>query len=691
MSSGSRLALRYPAAERLPLVETLHGQQVSDPYRWLEDAGSAQTARWQDEQDELYRQARQDWTQRDRFTALVTELASVGYLSTPRAAGDRLFYTRMGAGRDHPALVVSEAGLERPLLDPDLLDPSGRTVLDSWEPSWEGERVVLQLSAGGTEDSVLWVQDVATGELIDGPIDRVRHSTIGWLPGGEAFYYVRRLPPELNPGEERYHRRVYLHRVGTPAEQDVLIFGTGRDKTQFYGVSVSPAGPWLLLTAAAGTSLRRDLWVAEVAGAAAANPDLRPMQVGLDARSTGYLPASSVASRRLYLRTDRDAPRGRIMVADLDDPSADWIELIAEDPGAVLDDFAVLDDPALERPLAVLSWRRHAVSELSVHELATGCRLAAIELPGQGVAGRLSADGHQLRFGYADPKTPPTVLSYQAGTGLTELWQAPAAPRADPAISSRLVSYHSADGTEVRMFVLAPTAEPDRPRPTILTGYGGFGSVLAPQYRPEALAWVRAGGVYALACLRGGSEEGADWHRAGTGAAKQNVFDDFAAAADRLVSGGWTRPDLLGIIGASNGGLLVGAAITQHPDKYAAAVCMAPLLDMVRYELSGMGPSWRPEYGSAADPEQFGHLLRYSPYHAVREQTGYPAVLLAVFDGDTRVDLSHARKMCAALQHASSGDGSILLRTERGVGHGARAVSSGIGLLADCLAFFAHQ
>jgi prolyl oligopeptidase len=241
------------------------------------------------------------------------------------------------------------------------------------------------------------------------------------------------------------------------------------------------------------------------------------------------------------------------------------------------------------------------------------------------------------------------------------------------------------------MFILSASGIVDRPRPTILTGYGGFGSVMMPTYRSDARAWVQAGGVYAIACIRGGGEEGAEWHRAGMRDSKQKVFDDFNAAADHLLSEGWTTKEQLGIYGESNGGLLMGAALTQHPEKYAAVVCQAPLLDMVRYERFGMGPSWRNEYGSVVEPAGFAALLSYSPYHAVREGTAYPAVLFGVFDADTRVDPLHARKMCARLQAATVSARPVVLRAEPGVGHGARAASSSIDLMVDRLAFFADQ
>ena len=265
-----------------------------------------------------------------------------------------------------------------------------------------------------------------------------------------------------------------------------------------------------------------------------------------------------------------------------------------------------------------------------------------------------------------------------------------------PEIAARQVAYTSADGTTVRMFVLnradavGAGGEPDRPRPAILYGYGGFGVSLTPGYSASILAWVEAGGVYAIANLRGGSEEGEAWHRAGMLGEKQNVFDDFHAAAERLVAEGWTVSGQLAISGGSNGGLLVGAALTQRPELYAAVTCSAPLLDMIRYERFGLGASWNVEYGSADDPEQLAWLLGYSPYHHMREGVAYPAVLFTVFDGDTRVDPLHARKLCAALQHATASDRPVLLRREKDVGHGSRALSRSVELSADTLAFTAR-
>ena len=282
------------------------------------------------------------------------------------------------------------------------------------------------------------------------------------------------------------------------------------------------------------------------------------------------------------------------------------------------------------------------------------------------------------------------VFRFDARSGETTLWAAAPGAVEVPDVETHQITYTSYDGTEVRMLVTARPGEGSGPRPTILYGYGGFNIPLTPAYSASILAWVEAGGVYAIANLRGGSEEGEEWHRAGMLGNKQNVFDDFHSAAEKLIADGWTTAERLAIAGGSNGGLLVGAAITQRPELYAAAVCSAPLLDMVRYEGFGLGQTWNVEYGTAADPEEFGWLYAYSPYHRVREGTAYPAMLFTVFESDTRVDPLHARKMCAALQHAATEEsGPILLRNEAEVGHGSRAVSRSVDLTVDTLSFTA--
>jgi prolyl oligopeptidase len=690
---------QYPPAPRLDLIEDLFGHLVRDPYRWLEDATAAESTQWLSAQEELWAAYRAELPGRDKFTARVAELMRVGYPGVPAWRGTTRFYTRRDPGQEHGVLYVCD-GTDRVLVDPVAIDPTGRTTLDHWQPDKEGRQLAYQLSTGGDEESLLRVLDVASGEIIDGPIDRCRYSDVAWLPGGKAFYYTRRLPPgEVPDGESQYHRRVYLHVVGTPAESDTMVFGEGRDKTSYYGASVSMDGRWLVISAALGTAPRNDVWLADLTppGASAPGgpeaPALVPVAVGLDARTHPRPGRDGL----LYVHTDLNAPRGRICAAVPADPGPHgWRDLIPEDREAVLRGYAILDE--LPSPVLIVSRTRHAVSELTVHDLATGEPLSTIGLPGigsvSGIAERPEG-GHEAWFGYTDYTRAPVVLRYDAAAGTLDTWAAtPRSVAGPPAVSASQVTYHSADGTPVRMVIVEPAGEsPDRSgeKSTILYGYGGFDVSMTPGYSANILAWVEAGGVYAIAGLRGGSEEGQEWHRAGMLDRKQNVFDDFHAAAEHLISAGITTPDRLAVWGGSNGGLLVGAAVTQRPTLLAAAVCSAPLLDMVRYERFGLGQTWNTEYGTASREPELAWLLGYSPYHRVAPGTAYPAVLFTVFTSDTRVDPMHAYKTCAALQHATASGRPVLLRAESQVGHSQRAVSLSAALAGDCLAFVARE
>jgi prolyl oligopeptidase len=725
----------YPAARRLDLVEDLHGYRVADPYRWLEDADSPETRQWLAAEQELWAGYRAGLPRGDEFTARVRELLRVGAVGLPTWRGSTRFAMRRDPDQEHAVLYVSDheisgmsgasvpdvpeggagngagdgpGGGERALIDPIAIDPTGRTTLDAWQPDKEGRLLAYQLSHGGDEESLLRVMDVATGELVDGPIDRCRYSGVAWLPGGKAFYYTRRLPPEAVPaGEAQYHRRVYLHVVGTAPETDAEVFGAGREKTTYYGASVSRDGRWLFISASVGTAPREDVWIADLTACDPAAPVLVPLMVGLDAMASPRVGRDG----KLYVFTDLDAPRGRICVADPSAPGpGGWRDLVVEDPSAVLRSYAILDGSELGRPVLVVSRTRHAISEVSVHDLATGEFLRALELPGIGTVGGVGErpeGGHEAWFGYTDYTTPAVVLRYDAITGTLDTWAAPpgAADR-PPAVTASQVTYRSKDGTQVRMVIIEPAGQTrgqlsgGRPVPAegaaqarscILYGYGGFDISQTPGYSANILAWVEAGGVYAVAGLRGGSEEGEEWHRAGMLDRKQNVFDDFHAAAEYLIATGITSRSRLAVWGGSNGGLLVGAAVTQRPDLFAAAVCSAPLLDMVRYERFKIGETWNVEFGSAAKPEELGWLLGYSPYHHVRDGVEYPAVLFTVFGNDTRVDPLHGYKMCAALQHATASGRPVLLRAEGQVGHGQRAVSLMAAQAGDCLAFVAHE
>ncbi|HET8640570.1 MAG TPA: prolyl oligopeptidase family serine peptidase [Pseudonocardiaceae bacterium] len=688
----------YPRAERLDVVENLHGHEVADPYRWLEDASDPRTREWSAAQDELCRAHLDSLPGREESADRLRGLVSVGSVTVPVWRAGRAFFTRREPGQEHPVLLVREPdGTERALIDPDAIDPSGRTTLDGWRPSIEGDRLAYQLSVGGDEEAALHVLDVGTGRQLDGPIDRCRYSAIAWLPGGEELFYVRRLPPSQVPEDEvQFHRRVWRHRVGADPESDVLIEGPGLydDLTFYFGVSTSRDGRWLLVSASPGTAPRNSVWIADLHGDGA-------LRAVLDQDDAVRCAAWVERDGRLYLLTTHGAPRWRLAVADPATPRREhWRELVAEEPDSVLDGVRWLDTEG--DPVLVLARTRHAVAELHLHDPQSGAHRGTVPLPGTGsftglsTVDALTTDGRgSVWIGYTDFTTPPGVLRFDMSTKDTSVVEPAPGATGLPAVHTRQVGYTSADGTAMRMFVVSGAGTPDRPRPALLTGYGGFSISNTPFYSALALTWAAAGGVWALASLRGGGEEGEDWHRAGMRERKQNVFDDFHAAASHLVDTGWTATDRLAIFGGSNGGLLVGAALTQRPRAYRAVVCSAPLLDMVRYERFSIGRTWNDEYGSADDPTELGWLLSYSPYHHVRDGETYPAVLFTVFESDTRVDPCHARKMCAAMQHATATDQPaaaqrpVLLRRETDVGHGARSVSRMVDLLVDEVAFLA--
>lgn len=683
--------MRYPEAPRLDLVEDLHGHRVADPYRWLEDDADPRTQGWSEAQDALARDLLPALPMRPAFTARLEQLVRSGAVGVPVWRAGRAFSTRRDPGQEHAVLRVREPdGTVRVLVDPTALDPAGTTTLDAWSPSWEGDRLAYQLSTGGDEESKLYVLDVTTGEVVDGPVDRCRYSPVAWLPGGDELFYVRRLAPDQVPaGEEQFHRRVWRHRVGTPADTDRLVHGEGSDPTTYFGVHTSRDGRWLVVSGAAGTAPRDDVWIADLAGSG----EFRELQVGVDAQTAAWVARDG----RLWLLSDRGTPRWRLAVADPADPGTwapeAWQDVVPQLPDAVLSDVALVDAP--DGSLQVLAVHAvDATDRLSVWAADGSGRLADVEGLGAGSISGVSSlpeGGGTAWVGYTDYATPPSVLVWDAASPTAlDSWEQAAVSGEVPELTVVETHATSADGTPVHLFVLSPGGTPDTPRPTVLYGYGGFNVSVTPAYSAQALSWVAAGGVWAVANLRGGSEHGEEWHRAGMRERKQNVFDDFAAAAEHLVAEGWTTHDRLGIFGGSNGGLLVGATLTQRPDLAAAVVCSAPLLDMVRYELFGLGRTWNDEYGTAEDPTELGWLLGYSPYHAVREGTAYPAVLLTTFESDTRVHPLHGRKLAAALQHATTSEAPVVLRRETSVGHGARAVSRTVGLAADQLAFLAR-
>ncbi len=693
-AAGSRSAGGRPgtgqqvAAERVDVVEAIGPHRVADAYRWLEDPADPRTVRWLRAQQELFEAEQAKWNRRGWFKRRLAELTSFDECSLPVWRGARAFYTCRGPADEHTALRTCQpAGPgqpgegERIVCDPARLDPTGQTTLDTWEPSTNGTLVACQLSVGGTEESALHVLDGRSGELVEPPIGGCRFASVAWLPDRAAFYYVR----ERSDGGGQ---RVWLHEVGEPAAEDAEVFGAGIAQASGLDVILDRREGRLLVTVVTDVSATTDIWVVTGPGLPEPWAAFR-IAACPDAWNVAWPGDDGL----LYLLTDHDAPRGRLVRVEASLASADTGRtLIAQDDAATLEDFAILDGGELDQPVLLVAWSHAAGSRLTCHDLRTGHRQGEIALPGAGVISGLSSrgePGHDAWLSYGDPLTPTAVYRYDALSGELASWRGTPAAAAPHGVVATESGYTSPDGTRVRLLLTRPAAA-DGPLPTILQGYGAFGLPQVADYYEVALAWAEAGGMFAIACVRGGGEEGEDWHRAGMGANKQRGIDDLLAAAGHLVAAGLAAPGRLGVKGVSAGGLLAAAAFVQSPELFAAAECTSPLLDMARYELSGLGRHWTGEFGSRDDPEQLGWMLAYSPYHNVTAGTAYPAVLLATFDGDTRVDPMHARKMCAQLQYASASGRPVLLRAEAGVGHGERSRSARLDYFADVLAFFAH-
>ncbi|MCF6525453.1 prolyl oligopeptidase family serine peptidase [Streptomyces sp. JJ36] len=681
--------MKHTSAPREALVENLHGHGVADPYRWLEDDEDARTRAFVREQDAMFRAVRETWPGRGEWWRALTAYTRPRSAAPPLIRGTRRFTLTHTHAAPHPRLSVADTatGTHHTV---NLGAPASgeHTVVRGVRPSWEGDRLVCMVSTGGSDQVTLHILDATTGEPLEPALGPLPAAWPAWLPGGAGFYYVG-YPGPPRAQADATDLRVRLHHVGggAGAADDPVVFGD-LDPGGYYGLTIEPAGHWLAVTVSRGATSRNALWLASLHTDPAA-----PRWRRVTDHTVGAVAPKFGTDGRLYLLTDHGAPRGRVCAvhpADLRPET--WREVVPEDPEAVLDDCVLLDTPS--GPGALVLRTRHGVSELALHDPFRARRPAPVRLPGAGLASSLRADprgGSEAWLLYSDFGTPAGLHRYDTRTGrLTRCRDVPrprgSAP-AVPPVHSRLVEYPAADGTTVRMFLLTPGREPAGPRPTVLSGYGGFGVPLRPVYSPVVLAWVAAGGHYALACVRGGGEEGRAWHEAGRGRRKKTAVEDFTAAADWLVRRGLTEPGMLAAAGASHGGFLVAAAATRRPDLFAAVLCADPLLDMVRYQRLGIGATWTDEFGSADDPVDLACLLEISPYHQVREGTDYPAILFSGGTDDPRLGAAHVRKMCAALQHAGAPPSRAVMRREPGVGHGARSPQATLALNADALAF----
>ena len=658
--------LAYPPTRTVDAVEVLHGEAIPDPYRWLEDGDDPDTRAWTEHQNALTERYLAAVAGRETIRRRLGELLAIGALGVPTPARGRYFYQRRDGRQNQPVLYVREGieGAERVAVDPNALDPAGTTALDWYYPSDDGRLLAYGLSRNGSEQSVLHVLDVEQGTHHPDRIPHTRAADLAWLPDGSGFYYTRFPAPGAVPqGEEHYHRAVFFHRLGDDPVEDSLVHQPGR-KEYWPGVSLSPDGRWLLL-AVARTFDQTDLYLGDrlAAGGDAIAPHLVPVAENLAASFDGEL-----VHGRLFLRTNLDAPTYRLYEADPERPQrGHWRELVPPRPDAVLEGARVVGDRL------ALSYLERACSRLRLADLDGGLR-REVELPTLGSLFGLGAerDGHELFFGFSSYTVPPRIYRIERTTDRQTLWQRVEADVDPERFEVGQVSVPSSDGTAVTMFLVHRRGLPRTgDAPTYLTGYGGFNISMTPAFSRSLLLWLERGGLVAIPNIRGGGEYGEAWHQDGMLGRKQNSFDDFVAAAEWLVREGYTRPERLAAAGGSNGGLLMGAVLTQRPELFRAVVIQVPLLDMLRYHRFLLARLWIPEYGSAEEPEAFAWLRAYSPYHHVRSGTPYPAVLLATAESDTRVDPMHARKMTARLQAATSSGRPVLLRLEARAGHGA--------------------
>ncbi|MGA8859410.1 MAG: prolyl oligopeptidase family serine peptidase [Candidatus Sulfotelmatobacter sp.] len=675
-----------PKAETRAVTENLHGTKIVDPYRWLEDATSADTQKWDAEEMAYTRSVLDPLAGRDAIHKRLSELLGIGSIGVPRIAGRYYFYTRRDGMQNQPVLYVREglAGKDRVLVDVNQLAADGTIALDWFYPAEHGKYVAYGTSASGSEMSTLHVIDTKTGTLLPDTIERTRAASIAWSLDNSGFYYTRYPNKgDVPEGQERYNRHVFYHLLGTDRTTDPPIFGEGRDPEDWPSVSLDNDGSLLLITVSQGWT-KTELFLMDL------RKGTPPTRI-----TTGknFLYSGTLYNGRVYIVTNEDAPRFRVFMAEAGNYDRDdWQEIIPQAGG-------VLKDAELWGGKIFAQYEQNATSQLKIFDLG-GVLLSSLALPviGGVFASQGKWDRDEVFYGFESFTIPPSIYRYDLKSGKTTLWAKVDAPAIDPAAYEvQQEWYHSKDGTRVPIFVVAKKGlKKDGQNPTLLTGYGGFDISLTPEFDRDIYLWLEHGGVYAVANLRGGSEFGEDWHRAGMLDKKQNVFDDMIAAAGYLISEKYTDKDHLGIWGGSNGGLLMGAMITQRPDLFRAVICDVPLLDMLHYQNFKIARLWVPEYGTAEDPAQFKWLYAYSPYHHVKAGVEYPAVLFMTADSDSRVDPMHAKKMTALMQAEAANGGSrtrpILLRIETKAGHGAGTpVAKRIEEYADVYSFLFWQ
>ena len=684
-ADASAARLTYPATARTDVADEQFGVRVADPYRWLE--GDVRTtpdvAAWVAAQNRVTGAYLASLPGRDALAARMAELYRYDRLGIPQKRGSRLFFTRNNGQQNQSVLMVADgagAANGRVLIDPNAWATDGATALAEWEASDDGSKLIYTVQDGGTDWRILRVMDVATGEQLSDELRWIKFSGLAWAPDGQGFWYSRFPAPEEGATFQstNTNQAVYFHRLGTPQSEDRLVYATPDQPSYGHSAQLSDDGRWLVITTTQGTDDRYEMSVLDLQRPQAG---VRPIVAGLEHK---WELVGNEGSRLIFL-TDKDAPRGRIVALDAVRRIGP-VELVPERE-------ATLQRARRVGDRIILSYLGDASSSAEMVDL-NGRPVGRLTLGEIGTASGFdgSANSSETYYAFTSFNRPTTIYRLDTATGATEVFARPEVGFDPDDYSVEQRFYLSRDGTRVPMFVVMKRGlDRSGGSPTILYGYGGFALPQTPAFSPTRLAWLDAGGVYAVANLRGGSEYGAAWHDAGRLANKQNVFDDFIAAGEYLIREGITGEGQLAIEGRSNGGLLVGAVVNQRPDLFAAALPGVGVMDMLRFDRFTAGRYWVDDYGYPNREADFRTLYSYSPYHNIRAGQRYPAILVTTADTDDRVVPGHSFKYAAALQAADLGDRPHLIRIETRAGHGSgKPVDKIVAEFADQYAFAAR-
>ncbi len=664
-----------PSAAKIPVTETIDGISITDNYRWLEDQNSPQTRAWIAAEQAYTARFFAQLPERQHILTALGDLERVETRSVPVVANGRYFFTRRLPSEQQPALFMrhGSSGKDELLIDPNTIAPDHSMSVSIGDVSRDGQVLAYEIRKGGQDETEVHFLRVDTKKELPDVLPKARN---GFITGhsftsDDATLYYGKKPMNGAP-------RVYRHRFGTPVSSDQEIFGGSYGPDYSAGCGVTTTEKYLFCEATKGSAgVERDLYVEKLNGGTALQP--------IAEHVSGVL-ATDIYRDEILILTSAQAPHGKVMAINLDQPSREnWKEII----------------PESETAISGISVAAGKLFVTALEDVSEHCRVyrpdgafvSEIKLPMAGSVGpaRGEEQGTEAFFQFSSFAHPPEIFRVGSDQTATAWWMS-SVPVSLNEIEIKQVRYNSKDGTQIPMFVVGKRGRETGSRPTLLTGYGGFDLVQTPRWSPVVAWWVEQGGVFAIPALRGGGEFGEAWHRAGMFEHKQNVFDDFIAAAEYLIHSGITSREHLAIYGTSNGGLLVGAALTERPDLFRAVVCGAPLLDMVRYQKFKIAKLWVPEYGSSDDPKQLRYILAYSPYQHVEKGVKYPAVMFWSGDGDTRVDPLHARKMTAEMQAEAAPGQPIIIRYDTLTGHsGGRSVDQQIDFDADFLAFVKSQ